>query len=89
MDRQVVDWLKTMVGFPHSASGTLVSGGSMANIVGLAVARNVKAGVDVRELGVAAIEKSLCFYGLTRFIPVIARRWRHSASAIKRCGAFR
>ena len=34
MDRQVVDWLKTMVGFPHSASGTLVSGGSMANIVG-------------------------------------------------------
>ena len=63
MDRQVVDWLKTMVGFPHSASGTLVSGGSMANIVGLAVARNVKAGVDVRELGVAAIEKSLCFYG--------------------------
>ena len=35
----------------------------MANMVGLAVARNVKAGVDVRELGVAAIEKSLCFYG--------------------------
>ena len=89
MDRQVVDWLKTMVGFPRSASGTLVSGGSMANIVGLAVARNVKAGVDVRELGVAAIEKSLCFYGSDQIIPVIARRWRHSATAIKRCGAFR
>src|SRR4029077_17606679 len=27
MDRQVVDWLKTMVGFPRSASGTLVRAG--------------------------------------------------------------
>ena len=63
MDQQVVDWLKAMVGFPRSASGTLVSGGSMANTIGLAVARNVKAGIDVRELGVAAIEKPLRFYG--------------------------
>jgi glutamate/tyrosine decarboxylase-like PLP-dependent enzyme len=63
MDQQVVDWLKAMVGFPRSASGTLVSGGSMANIIGLAVARNVKAAVDVREFGVAAIEKPLRFYG--------------------------
>jgi glutamate/tyrosine decarboxylase-like PLP-dependent enzyme len=52
-----------MVGFPAAASGTLVSGGSMANLLGLAVARNVKAGVDVREQGVAAIPKPLCFYG--------------------------
>ena len=63
VDRQVVNWCKAMVGFPHSASGTLVSGGSMGNIVALAVARNVKAGVDVRELGVAALEKPLRFYG--------------------------
>ena len=63
LDRQVVDWLKAMVGFPKSASGTLVSGGSMGNIIALAVARNVKAGVDVRELGVAAIPKPLAFYG--------------------------
>ena len=63
MDQQVVDWCKEMVGFPASASGTLVSGGSMANIIGLTVARNVKAGIDVREHGVAAIEKPLRFYG--------------------------
>jgi aromatic-L-amino-acid/L-tryptophan decarboxylase len=63
MDQQVVGWFKEMVGFPASASGTLVSGGSMANIVGLTVARNVKAAIDVREYGVAAIEKPLCFYG--------------------------
>jgi glutamate/tyrosine decarboxylase-like PLP-dependent enzyme len=63
MDQQVVNWCKEMLGFPASASGTLVSGGSMANIIGLTVARNVKAGIDVREHGVAAIGKPLRFYG--------------------------
>ncbi|MBB3238208.1 pyridoxal phosphate-dependent decarboxylase family protein [Phyllobacterium endophyticum] len=63
MDQQVVNWCKEMLGFPASASGTLVSGGSMANIIGLTVARNVKAGIDVREHGVAAIKKPLRFYG--------------------------
>jgi glutamate/tyrosine decarboxylase-like PLP-dependent enzyme len=63
MDQQVVNWCKQMMGFPASASGTLESGGSMANIIGLTVARNAKAGIDVREHGVAAIEKPLRFYG--------------------------
>ena len=63
MDGQVVDWCKQMTGMPASASGTLVSGGSMANIIGLTVARNTKAGIDVREHGAAAIEKPLRFYG--------------------------
>lgn len=63
MDGQVVDWCKQMMGMPASASGTLVSGGSMANIIGLTVARNTKAGIDVREHGVGAIEKPLRFYG--------------------------
>lgn len=63
MDQQVISWCKEMIGFPASASGTLVSGGSMANIIGLNVARNVKSGVDVREHGVAAIKKPLRFYG--------------------------
>lgn len=62
MDSQVVNWCKEMMGFPRSASGTLVSGGSMANLIALTVARNVKAGVDVREDGVGAIEKPLRFY---------------------------
>ncbi|MGE0238919.1 MAG: aspartate aminotransferase family protein [Parvibaculaceae bacterium] len=62
MDQQVVDWCKELMGFPSSASGTLTSGGSMANLIGLNVARNVKAGIDVRELGVAAMAKPLRFY---------------------------
>jgi aromatic-L-amino-acid/L-tryptophan decarboxylase len=63
MDQQVVRWLTEIVRFPASASGTLVSGGSVANIIGLTVARNVKAGLDVRESGVAGIKKPLRFYG--------------------------
>jgi glutamate/tyrosine decarboxylase-like PLP-dependent enzyme len=62
MDGQVINWFKEMIGFPAAASGTLVSGGSVANLIGLAVARNVKAGVDVREHGVAAISRPLRFY---------------------------
>jgi len=62
MDSQVVSWCKEMIGFPASASGTLASGGSMANTIALIVARNAKAGVDVREHGVTAIERPLRFY---------------------------
>ncbi len=61
-DRQVVDWLKEMMGFPASASGTLTSGGSMANMVALTVARNVMAGVDVRLEGVTSLPQPLRFY---------------------------
>lgn len=63
VDRQVIDWCKEIVGFPASASGTLTSGGSVANLIGLTVARNVKAGMDIREHGVAALPKKLRFYG--------------------------
>ncbi|MGB5559426.1 MAG: pyridoxal-dependent decarboxylase [Paracoccaceae bacterium] len=61
-DRQVVDWLKVMMGFPKTASGTLTSGGSMANMVALTVARNVMAGVDVRVEGVTSLPQPLRFY---------------------------
>lgn len=63
MDGQVVDWCRQMVGFPEGAGGSLVSGGSMANLIALAVARGVKAGIDVREHGVAALPAPLAFYG--------------------------
>lgn len=61
MDQQVVDWLKTMVGFPAGASGTLTSGGSVANLIGLTVARNTALGQQtIREHGVAGAK--LAFY---------------------------
>jgi glutamate/tyrosine decarboxylase-like PLP-dependent enzyme len=63
VEEQVVDWIKEIVEFPKSASGLLVSGGSMANYAALAVARNVKAGYDIRAEGLK--ENNLVFYGST------------------------
>jgi aromatic-L-amino-acid/L-tryptophan decarboxylase len=62
MERQVVRWLSGMTGFPQDAGGILTSSGSMANFTALAVARNRKAGVDVRREGIAAIDRPLRFY---------------------------
>ena len=42
-----IDWLRQLFGFPETAGGLFVSGGSMANLTGLAVARQVKLGSEV------------------------------------------
>ena len=63
VEAQVLDWCKEMLGFPAEASGLLVSGGSMANLVGLAVARNARAGFDIRQRGVRAASGPLTVYG--------------------------
>lgn len=62
VDRQVTGWIRDMIGFPEESSGTLVTGGSMANIIGLMAARNAKAGVDLRQEGVDAMPLPLRFY---------------------------
>lgn len=62
VEQQVVDWLKEIAGFPKTASGTLTSGGSMANLVAHTVIRNLAAGYDVRKEGIAGLKKPLRFY---------------------------
>jgi len=63
VESQVIHWCKEMLAYPAEASGLLVSGGSMANLVGLVVARNTKAEFDVRQQGFCASTGKMTLYG--------------------------
>ena len=62
VEEQVLAWLAELMGFPAGTSGVFESGGSMANILGLVVARHAKAGISVREQGTQNMEKPLVIY---------------------------
>lgn len=51
VEEQVLSWLTDMLGFPPGTSGVLTSGCTVANIIGLTVARHAKAPFDVRKEG--------------------------------------
>lgn len=54
VEERVIAWLVELMGFPEGSRGLLLSGGSMANLVGIAVARSARAGFDVRDRGLHA-----------------------------------
>ena len=53
VELQVLDWCKELLGYPLEAGGLLTSGCSASNLIALAVARNARAGFDVRGEGLA------------------------------------
>lgn len=53
VEHRVVAWLAELLGYPRTAEGILVSGGSMANFTALAAARRAMAPGNVREDGLA------------------------------------
>jgi len=82
IERQVIDWFAELLGMP-GASGLFVTGGTMANTHGLAVARFAAAqsrGDDVRRDGVQswpgdAVRAPLVFYGSRE-----THGWAHKAA---------
>ncbi|HEY9185941.1 MAG TPA: aminotransferase class V-fold PLP-dependent enzyme [Salegentibacter sp.] len=55
MEHELLDWMKSLFGFPKSAVGNLTSGGSIANLIALTSAR------DKHKIKGAAIEKSVVY----------------------------
>jgi aromatic-L-amino-acid/L-tryptophan decarboxylase len=62
VERQVVQWVRQFFGFPETASGLFVTGTSMANLLGVLVARTDALGVGVRRYGVASGQPRITAY---------------------------
>jgi len=62
VEMQVIDWCKTLLGYPPTATGLLTSGCSASNMIGLAVARNAMAGFDVRNRGMQSAPQQMTIY---------------------------
>lgn len=52
VERQVIQWVRELFGFPASATGLFVTGSSMANMIGVLVARTNALGKAVRSKGI-------------------------------------
>jgi aromatic-L-amino-acid/L-tryptophan decarboxylase len=68
VEHEVLRWLSEMLGLPAETVGLLVPGGTMANLLGLNVARYVgarAAGFDVRTDGLQGRHRPLVFYAST------------------------
>jgi len=51
VEHQVIGWLAEALDFPRTASGLLVDGGTVANLIGVATARNNFPGANIRKEG--------------------------------------
>lgn len=54
IEAQTVGWIAELLDYPSSCGGLLVSGGNMANVVGLLAARKARLPWDVRSGGMSA-----------------------------------
>ena len=55
VERQVIAWAAEMLGLPASSAGVLVTGTSMANLIGVLTARTHRLGAGVRRTGLGEV----------------------------------
>ncbi len=65
LELQVLQWFKQMLQYPDSASGLFVTGGSVANLVALTIARTAGSTWDIAEEGLQTNHPRLIFYAST------------------------
>ncbi len=65
VERQIVEWMRSIVGFPSGASGLFVTGTSMANLMAVLVARTSSLGQSVRQHGIGTDGAQLVAYTST------------------------
>jgi glutamate/tyrosine decarboxylase-like PLP-dependent enzyme len=62
IERTVVRWLGSLIGYDETAHGLLTSGGSMANMTALLIAQRVEAGRDAARKGLWRTEAPMTIY---------------------------
>jgi glutamate/tyrosine decarboxylase-like PLP-dependent enzyme len=62
IERTVVRWLGSLIGYDEDARGLLTSGGSMANMTALLIAQRVKTGRDAARKGLWRSEAPMTIY---------------------------
>lgn len=62
VERTVVRWLGSLIGFDDEAQGLLTSGGSMANLNALLIAHRVKAEAPVARVGIRGTTAPMTIY---------------------------
>ena len=62
IERQTIKWIAAFIGYDDSCGGILVSGGNMANFVGLLTARRSKATGNIQEDGLRGLPKQMVVY---------------------------
>ena len=63
IEEQTVRWIAELIGFPAGCGGLLVSGGNMANFVGVVAARAAKAAANISGAwGCRAADRACCLH---------------------------
>ncbi len=65
VEEQTLRWMTELMGMPAESTGLLTTGGTMANLLGIAVARNTRAGFRVRQEGLQGNRPRLLIYAST------------------------